>query len=123
MTQLTINQLAIITEANLVLGLSSDETVSGFSTDSCLVKPGLVFFVLKDPKFNQLQFVIEAQANGAVVAVVEQLYPVVDLPQLQVNDIVISLANVAKLWRQKRKVSMIFIIGKKCKFKIICLQR
>lgn len=71
------------------------------TTDSRAVQPGDVFVALKGERFDAHQFLPAVAKLGAIAAVVEQLDPSLELPQLQVANSRQALAKLAQDNRQQ----------------------
>ncbi|MFT6916087.1 MAG: UDP-N-acetylmuramoyl-tripeptide--D-alanyl-D-alanine ligase [Motiliproteus sp.] len=84
--------------------------IQAIGTDTRSLKAGDLFVALKGPNFNGDLFVAQAQAAGAVAAIVTELQPV-DLPQLVVKDTRIALGQLAKLHRQAFSGPVVAITG------------
>ncbi len=111
MFSLTIKKLAKIIDTQQAI-ISSTETIfSGAAIDSRQVRPGNVFFALQGPNFDGHHFLLQAMNHGAVVAVVERIYPEINLPQLQVNNTLDALAKSAKWWRLQCPATVISVCG------------
>jgi UDP-N-acetylmuramoyl-L-alanyl-D-glutamate--2,6-diaminopimelate ligase len=79
-----------------VIGLPMAE-VRGLAYDSRSVNPATLFFAVPGEHVDGHDYVIEAQANGAVASVVERQVSG-DLPQLLVTSSRHALADAADLW-------------------------
>ena len=102
------------------------EIACGCVDSRCVNEKGL-FVALKGENTDGHQFVDQAFANGAVLALtdhaIESKYPVVDLSQdsfelpkstpfsLQTPDALAALQTVAKYWRQQHNLTVIGITG------------
>lgn len=84
----------------------------GVSTDTRSLQPGQLFVALKGPNFNAGAFLAEAQQKGAVAAVAEadSVVPA-GFPVLQVNDTVMALGQLAKVWRKQFTFPFVGITG------------
>lgn len=71
----------------------SDVHVTGFSTDSRIIKPGEVFVALRGERFDGHDFIAQAASRGAVAAVVER--PSHDLTCVIVSDALLAYAHIA----------------------------
>ena len=72
-----------------------DVEVQGVSYDSRRCRPGDVFVAVKGAQVDGRQFIAEAVANGAVAVVSEQAAPGLAVPQLEVRDARVVLAEIA----------------------------
>lgn len=85
--------------------------LSGVAIDSRKVNPGEVFFALQGENFDGHHFLMQALNRGAVAAIVEQLQPEINLPQLQVSNTLNALAKSVKWWRQQCPATVISVCG------------
>ncbi len=72
--------------------------------------PGQLFFALRGPNFDAHEKLDEAQAAGAVAAVVERAMPS-RLPQLLVADTRAALGQLARAWRQRFDIPVLAVTG------------
>jgi len=80
------------------------------STDTRNIAPGSVFFALKGARFNGNAFALQALAEGASYAVVDE--PVgEDHRLLQVNDVLTALQECAKQYRRHLGIPIIGLTG------------
>ena len=70
---------------------------AGVVTDSREVQPGVLFCALRGTEFDGHEFVGRAAAAGAVAALVEEVLPDTDVPQLVVSDTRAATAHAASL--------------------------
>jgi UDP-N-acetylmuramoyl-L-alanyl-D-glutamate--2,6-diaminopimelate ligase len=75
-----------------------DIEVQGVTHDSREVRPGTLFVAIAGLHVDGHEFVREAAARGATVALVERALPDVDLPQLLVASTRDALASAAAWW-------------------------
>ena len=88
----------------------ADAEFGAVSTDTRTIDAGAVFFALRGERFDAAEFVTQAAEKGAAGAVVDA--PVnADLPQVQVADTRIALADFAREWRVRSGVKLIGITG------------
>jgi UDP-N-acetylmuramoyl-tripeptide--D-alanyl-D-alanine ligase len=90
--------------------------VSGVSTDSREILPGMIFLALKGEIFDGHEFVIKAIERGASCVVVEQGYEVKIPPGLnaavvKVQDTLMALGDLASWWRHRFDVKVAAITG------------
>jgi len=76
-----------------------DVMITGISKDTRDIKTGDLYVALKGERFDGHQFVAEANASGAVGALVSTSVSL-DVPQVQVEDTRIALGQLAAHWRQ-----------------------
>ncbi|MBT8422385.1 MAG: UDP-N-acetylmuramoyl-tripeptide--D-alanyl-D-alanine ligase, partial [Gammaproteobacteria bacterium] len=87
-----------------------DATFAAVSTDTRTINPGDVFFALRGERFNAADFVAQAAEKGAAGVVVDA--PVdIPVPQIQVADTRIALADFARAWRAQSDSKLIGITG------------
>jgi len=80
------------------------------STDTRNIVPGSVFFALKGARFNGNEFALQALAEGASYAVVDE--PVgEDHRLLQVDDVLTALQDCAKQYRRHLGIPIIGLTG------------
>ncbi|HEX7492254.1 MAG TPA: UDP-N-acetylmuramoyl-L-alanyl-D-glutamate--2,6-diaminopimelate ligase [Candidatus Limnocylindrales bacterium] len=87
--------------------------ISGITSDSRRAAAGFVFVAVPGAHVDGRDFVAAAAANGVSAAVVEQVVPEVDLPQVVVDDASRALA-VAAAWRfgdPSRELGIVGITG------------
>ncbi len=80
-------------------------------TDSRHIQAGDLFVALRGPRFDGHQYLSEVQAAGAVAALVDTLEPACTLPQLQVDDTVLGLGEIARLNRERFEGPVVAITG------------
>ena len=88
----------------------ADVEFTGVSTDSRAVEPGQLFVALRGERFDAHEFVAEAQANGAVAAMVSRDCAG-DLPLLRVADTRQGLGRIAEAWRQRYQIPVVAVTG------------
>jgi UDP-N-acetylmuramoyl-tripeptide--D-alanyl-D-alanine ligase len=76
-----------------------DVLMTGVSKDTRDIHEGDLYVALKGERFDGHQFVAEANASGAVGALVSSSISL-DVPQVQVEDTRIALGQLAAHWRQ-----------------------
>ena len=94
MISMTLSAAAAALDAQFC---ADDRTFNGASTDTRSLGPGQLFFALRGPNFDAHEKLDEAQAAGAVAAVVERAMPS-RLPQLLVADTRAALGQLARAW-------------------------
>lgn len=80
-------------------------------TDTRKLKSGDIFFALKGPNFNANEFALQAIANGATYAVVDEDLRVTDPRIIKVADVLDSLQALAKYHREQFTIPFIAITG------------
>jgi len=88
-----------------------DEAFSGVSTDTRLLQPGHLFVALAGENYDANRFLALAANANASAAVVNQVDPDVDLPQLQVSDTLKALGQLAALNRDCFEGPLVGITG------------
>lgn len=84
---------------------------SYISTDSRKVMPGSIFFALKGDNFNANRFAHQALENGAVYAVIDDPEMYLNEKTILVEDVLLSLQDLAKLYRSSLRIPIIGITG------------
>ncbi len=87
-----------------------DPRFTGVSTDTRSLRAGQLFFALRGPNFDAHDKLDDAQAAGAVAAVVERATPSA-LPQLVVADTRRALGKLARAWRQRFSLPVLAVTG------------
>jgi len=87
-----------------------DGLFTGVSTDTRSLSAGQLFFALRGPNYDAHDKLDDAQAAGAVAAVVERPMPSA-LPQLVVADTRRALGELARAWRQRFKLPVLAVTG------------
>lgn len=80
------------------------------STDTRNIVPGSVFFALKGARFNGNEFALQALAEGASYAVVDETVGE-DRRLLQVDDVLTALQDCAKQYRRHLGIPIIGLTG------------
>lgn len=80
-------------------------------TDTRKLKSGDIFFALKGPNFNANEFALQAIANGAAYAVVDEDLRVTDPRIIKVADVLDTLQALAKYHREQFTIPFIAITG------------
>lgn len=111
MLSLAITNLARIINTQQHLIPDTETPLLDVTADSRHVLPSNVFFSLQGPNFDGHQFLQQALNQGVVCAVVEQVDPEINIPQLQVNSTLDALAKSAKWWHQQCSATVIAACG------------
>lgn len=102
-----------LTKISQLLGIpfrGQDVVVTGVSSDTRSIKPGDLFVALAGQQFDGHDFIAEAQARGAVAAMVSR--PVTaTLPTIQVSDTLLGLGQLARAYRQVFTGTMVAVTG------------
>jgi len=80
-------------------------------TDTRKLKTGDIFFALKGPNFNANNFALQALQQGAAYAVIDELIDDDNNQLIKVDDVLITLQQLAKHHRQQFKIPFIAITG------------
>ncbi len=81
------------------------------STDSRNIPKGAVFFALKGANFNGNKFAASALEKGASVAVIDETEYFIDDRTILVENVLLSLQNVARLYRSSLTIPFVGITG------------
>lgn len=87
-----------------------DRSFAGVSTDTRTVQSGELFFALSGPNFDGGEFVSEANAKGAVGAVVASRVAE-DITQIAVDDTRLALGRFGSNWRQQHAATVVGVTG------------
>ena len=104
-------KLADIARALDALPVAGDIELTGVSTDTRSLSPGALFVALKGDNFDGHAYLAEAQAKGALAAVVEHRVMGVSLPQVVVQDARIAFGRIACLWRKRFQMPTLALTG------------
>ncbi|MFT4058980.1 MAG: UDP-N-acetylmuramoyl-tripeptide--D-alanyl-D-alanine ligase [Legionella sp.] len=85
--------------------------ISNVCTDSRELKPGSLFIAIQGARFDGHDFIKEAEAKGAVAAIVARAVIGVTIPQLVVADPLLALAKIAAAHRQNIHCPVIALTG------------
>ncbi|MDO3388395.1 UDP-N-acetylmuramoyl-tripeptide--D-alanyl-D-alanine ligase [Gilvimarinus sp. SDUM040013] len=80
-------------------------------TDSRAIKAGDFFVALRGPNFNAHEYLHQVQEMGAVGAMVDTIDPTCSLAQLQVDDTVLGLGELARANRSRFNSPVVAITG------------
>ena len=106
-----MSQIAEALDATLV---GQDVMMTGVSKDTRDIHAGDLYVALKGERFDGHKFISEANAAGAVGALVSESQSAlntIDVPQVQVDDTRIALGQLAAHWRKKFTGKLIGITG------------
>ncbi|APY08935.1 UDP-N-acetylmuramoyl-tripeptide--D-alanyl-D-alanine ligase [Winogradskyella sp. J14-2] len=87
------------------------EACASVSTDTRTISKNDMYFALKGDNFNGNKFVKQAFENGAKYCVIDDKNAVIDDRCLLVNDVLITLQNLATFHRKVIKVPIISLTG------------
>lgn len=100
--------------ARLIPG-AGDLRFSAVSTDTRKLQPGDLYIALRGDNFDGADFIAQAQAAGAVAALVNQDSGIriqnAEIPLLLVEDTRIALGQLAAYWRKQFDIPMVAITG------------
>ncbi|KTD68774.1 MULTISPECIES: UDP-N-acetylmuramoyl-tripeptide--D-alanyl-D-alanine ligase [Legionella] len=85
--------------------------LTGICTDSRELKPGSLFIAIRGERFDGHDFIKEAEAQGAIAAVVNYAVDGVSMPQFVVPDPIQALAKIAAAHRQDIHCPVIALTG------------
>ncbi len=109
MIRMTLSAAAAATHARLV---GSDAQFAGCSTDSRRLQAGELFIALQGENFDGHAFINEAQAKGAVAALIQQeTVADKDFPLLKTRDTRRALGALAGEWRRRFSIPVLAITG------------
>ena len=95
-----------------VTNISFTNTVLGISTDSRQCVEGDLYIAIKGENVDGNQFIKEAQEAGAVAALIAKSDNTVsDLQQIEVENPVKTIGEIANAWRKRFKIPVIGITG------------
>ena len=112
MIEFALHQAAQIVQGQLHPGASddADRRFIGMTQDSRDVRHDNLYAALPGERVDGHQFVDAAARAGAAAALVSQ--PVQStLSQIQVNDVVVAMGQLAAAWRERLEVSVVGITG------------
>lgn len=89
---------------------NGDAVFERVSIDSRAIAAGDLFVALRGERFDAHAFVAQAQATGAVAALVSEWVPA-DLPQVRVHDTLDGLQRLAQTWRNGFTVPVVAVTG------------
>jgi UDP-N-acetylmuramoyl-tripeptide--D-alanyl-D-alanine ligase len=92
-------------------GDHSSRKLEGFSIDTRKLKSGEIFVAIKTDSNDGHNYLEKAKQNGASAAIVEKQIPEIKLPQLVVQNVVLALMDIARLYRLEFEGKVIGITG------------
>ncbi len=112
--KITLEDLSLIPGA-VVYDAESYKPVSNVSIDSRQIKKGSIFFAIKGQKFDGHDFVKEAVRKGASAIVINEdrkkdIGPT-HTTLVTVHDTTLAFGELAKIWRNKLKATVIALTG------------
>lgn len=91
--------------------VSPSEQMPELSTDTRTLGPGSIFIALSGENFDGNKFVSQAEAKGAIAAIVSKPQTELDLPQIKVNDTTEAYGLLANSWRLSLSATVVAITG------------
>src|ERR1700746_2141993 len=95
--------------------VGNDTTFTSVFSDSRAVVKGGLFIALRGERFDGHDFVAEVIAQGAVAAMVDEVWAAqhegISLPLLVVADTRLGLGRLAAVWRQRFSIPLIGVTG------------
>ncbi len=91
--------------------IGEDVGFTGLSIDTRTLQTGDLFFAIKGPNFNALDFLDMAREKGAVAVVVDQPVADINLPVLSVADVKLALGKAGVLNRRLSKARFVALTG------------
>jgi UDP-N-acetylmuramoyl-tripeptide--D-alanyl-D-alanine ligase len=90
----------------------SDVAVTGVSTDTRTIRPGMLFVAIRGPSHDGHRFVAEAAGKGAVLALVDCRADVpADIPSVRCEDTVKALGKLAAWHRSRFAIPVVAVTG------------
>ena len=108
MIQARLSDLALCADLKQI---GANVEFSGIDIDARRLQQGALFVALKGTYHDGHNYLDQAQANGAVAALVARPIPSSSLPLLIADDVVWSLGELASYWRQRCQIPMIAVLG------------
>ena len=111
MIMIPLFETAVATGATIYGSIHPTDLVTHVTQASQEIKEGSLFVALKGKRSDGHNFVQEAEALGAVAAVVEHIIPNVAIPQLIVPCTEEALGHLAKVWRTRLGLPVVGVTG------------
>lgn len=111
MIPMSLAQIALVTDGQLLNCSDPSLTICNVSTDTRTVTNGALFLALLGERFDAHQFVSQAITNGAVVAVVSRPLADVAIPQILVADTRVALGQISAWVRKQLDLQIVAITG------------
>lgn len=83
---------------------------SGISKDTRTLTPKNLYIAIKGEQFDGHDFIVTAENNGAVAAIVDHITDA-KIPQLIVPDTIAALGKISALWRNRFTLPLIGVTG------------
>ena len=95
-----------------ITNTSLKNTITGISTDSRECIDGDLYIAIKGEKVDGHKFMLEAQSNGAIAALVNVFNNITnDIQQIVVEDPINTIGLISNVWRKKFNIPIIGITG------------
>ena len=111
MIPMSLAQIALVTEGQLLNCSDPALAICNVSTDTRTVTDGALFLALLGERFDAHQFVAQAITNGAVAAVVSRPLADVAIPQILVADTRVALGQISAWVREQLDLQIVAITG------------
>ena len=111
MIPMSLAQIALVTEGQLLNCSDPALAICNVSTDTRTVTDGALFLALLGERFDAHQFVAQAITNGAVAAVVSRPLADVAIPQILVADTRGALGQISAWVREQLDLQIVAITG------------
>ena len=85
--------------------------ITGISTDTRSLQPGDLFVALRGERFDGHDFLYQAQSAGAAAALVDTVEPGMAMPQIEVQDTLEGLSQLALANRRQSKAATVAVTG------------
>ncbi len=98
--------------AEVVTGelIGNDIEFSALSIDTRTLNPGDIYLAIKGLHYDGHDFLAQAEQAGAGAVIVDRKYEI-GLPQIEVEDTRIALAELARFWKKNADVKTIAVTG------------
>lgn len=110
MKQISLQQIAAITQGQLLNPEAEELTVKRIATDSRIDLSGALFVALRGARFDAHDFIEPAELNGAKALLVERQVAS-DLPQVIVSDTQLALGHLATNQREDFAIPTVALTG------------
>jgi UDP-N-acetylmuramoyl-tripeptide--D-alanyl-D-alanine ligase len=90
---------------------AGDVAVQRVHSDTRTLQPGDLFVALKGERFDANDFLVDAQAKGAVAAIAHRGKLPAGFPALEVDDSKLALGSLAAGWRKQFSLPLVAVTG------------
>jgi UDP-N-acetylmuramoyl-tripeptide--D-alanyl-D-alanine ligase len=111
MIELSLQEIAVAVEGELVIGNAETQVRGNVSTDSRELGSGDIFFAKLGEKDDGHRFLPEVAAAGVVLAVVSEARRDIKLNQILVKDTVVALSLLAKFVLERLRPNGLKVLG------------